>query len=133
MGPTTAEPHTQAEVEWNRDHAACEAGTSESVILVDSQFSPHAAEIFDAVECGVDVFDGCYPYTATERGCALTFPNQLTARDRGELGSRDDEAKQVELLPLEIDLKKEELVSSCSSTCRHCAIEGVEIYTSILY
>ena len=81
----------------------------------------------------MDVFDGCYPYTATERGCALTFPNQLTACNRGELGSRDDEAKQVELLPLEIDLKKEELVSSCSSTCRHCAIEGAEIYTSILY
>ena len=75
---------------------------------------PHAAEIFDAVECGVDVFDGCYPYTATEKGCALTFPNQLAARDSEELPSSNGEAahaKQAELLPLEIDLKKEELVS----------------------
>ena len=32
-------------------------------------------DVFTAVECGVDVFDSACVYAATERGCALTYPN----------------------------------------------------------
>ncbi len=34
--------------------------------------------MFAGVECGVDVFDGSYPYSACQRGSALIFNNSLT-------------------------------------------------------
>lgn len=36
-------------------------------------------KVFAGLECGVDVFDGGYPYAATKAGCALVFNNSLTA------------------------------------------------------
>ena len=30
--------------------------------------------MFEALECGVDVFETSYAYVATERGCAVVFP-----------------------------------------------------------
>ena len=34
-------------------------------------------DIFTALESGVDVFESSYPYTASERGLAVTFMNTL--------------------------------------------------------
>lgn len=65
----------------------------------------HAVEIFEAVETGVDVFDGSCPYTATERACALTFPNGLQERN-GANKSQVNSDFQL----LEIDLKEVRLV-----------------------
>ena len=63
-----------------------------------------AGEIFTAVEGGVDVFDGSYPYTITERGCALTFPHQLPVHHTQEAGGV---ARRTEPRPFQIDLKDE--------------------------
>lgn len=63
-----------------------------------------AGDIFAAVECGVDVFDGSYVYTATERGCALTYPNQKTPAVKSDTESRT--ASNKELLPFELDLNE---------------------------
>lgn len=38
-------------------------------------------EIFTGIENGVDVFDGSYPYSVSERGVALVFPNSLPSED----------------------------------------------------
>ena len=64
----------------------------------------HAGEIFTAVECGVDVFDGVYPYIATENGCALTFPN--SPQEQSPNGT-----DIPQLQPFEIDLKEDRLVN----------------------
>ena len=67
------------------------------------------ADIFTAVECGVDVFDSSYIYTATERGYALTYPNESPSDDKcalkeGDRESSPADAANKELLPFQIDL-----------------------------
>ena len=52
----------------------------------------------------MDVFDSCYVYTATEKGRALTYPNQRTRVETGN-GVTD-------LLPFEISLKDDRQVDN---------------------
>ena len=58
----------------------------------------------------MDVFDGCYPYTATEKGCALTFTHQLTEHNSRGAGGEATNTEKSEPLPLEIDLRQERSV-----------------------
>ena len=74
------------------------------------------ADIFVALEAGVDVFDSAYCYTAVENGCALTYPNTLPLKD----GAMDPI-----VTGFEIDLNDEKyaadhlpLLASCS--CYTC-------------
>ena len=64
-----------------------------------------------AVECGVDVFDGSYPYTISEQGCALTFLHQLATQREGEKGEEGEEGEEKGLSqPYSISLKEDKYV-----------------------
>ena len=67
-----------------------------------------SVDIFTAVECGVDVFDGACVYSATERGCAFTYPNERVNLSRSveEGGEEDSVAGRAseEIPSYEIDL-----------------------------
>ena len=65
-------------------------------------------EIFTAVECGVDVFDGSYPYTISEQGCALTFLHQLATQHEGEEEEKGEEKGFSQ--PYSISLKEDKYV-----------------------
>ena len=45
------------------------------------------ADVFTAIECGVDVFDSACVYAATERGCGLTYPNFSSPLDNSDVTS----------------------------------------------
>ena len=74
-----------------------------------------AAEIFTAVECGVDVFDGCYPYTISEQGCALTFLHQLAMQHREEKGEGEEGEEKGLPQPYSISLKEDKYVFEAAS------------------
>ena len=74
-----------------------------------------AEEIFTAVECGVDVFDGSYPYTISEQGCALTFLHQLTTQHEREKGEEGEEKQ-----PYSISLKEDKYVFEPTSLSEYC-------------
>ena len=52
----------------------------------------------------MDVFDGSYVYTATERGHALTYPNQRAPAVKSDTDSST--ASNMELLPFELNLNE---------------------------
>ena len=66
-----------------------------------------------ALENGVDVFDSSCAYSATEKGCAVTFPvehqthggQQQVEQERGSNSCDLDDKK--ELLPFQINLNDE--------------------------
>lgn len=71
-----------------------------------------SADIFTALENGVDVFDGSYAYSAAERGCAVVFPvvhDQKLQRlkHREDTDMSREICDVVEILPFEIDLSEE--------------------------
>ena len=65
----------------------------------------YIGDIFTAVECGVDVFDGSYVYTATERGHALTYPNHKTL-SHNRLHNEDTTSFSSVLPTFEINLNE---------------------------
>jgi queuine tRNA-ribosyltransferase subunit QTRTD1 len=82
-------------------------------------------DIFAAVECGVDVFDSACVYSATERGCAFTYPNETANLSRShEEGSEEDSAagRASEGLPsYEIDLNDVKYATDFSPVLRGCS------------
>ena len=72
-------------------------------------------DVFTAVESGVDVFDGACVLTATENGCAFTFPNSPTSRSHSVAAERENcatETTATEFPPAyQIDLNEEKLVA----------------------
>ena len=74
-----------------------------------------SADIFTAVENGVDVFDGSCAYSATERGCAVVFPVMCDQKQQRVKHSVDDNESRdfcdtVEPIPFEIDLSEERYI-----------------------
>ena len=67
------------------------------------------------MECGVDVFDGCYPYTISEQGCALTFLHQLAVKHRDEKGKEGEEEEKGLPQPYSISLKEDKYVFEAAS------------------
>ena len=77
-----------------------------------SLYTLATADIFTAVENGVDVFDGSCAYSATERGCAMVFPivhdQKLQRLNHGmDYDKTRDVRDTVEPIPFEIDLSEE--------------------------
>ncbi|XP_042316112.1 queuine tRNA-ribosyltransferase accessory subunit 2 isoform X2 [Sceloporus undulatus] len=98
-------------------------------------------EVLECIERGVDIFESCFPYQVTERGCALSFsynyqPNPETAviKENGQTDVQGEEEKEKnenvtlsgpqEITPFEIYLKEKRyqddfgpLVKGCSCYC----------------
>lgn len=82
-------------------------------------------EIFEAVSCGVDVFETSYAYKAAERGCAVVFP-----RGRGSGGVKgqelecDDGSRQFE-----IDLNDDKYAVDFDPFLRGCSCYACSCHT----
>ncbi|OCT93626.1 hypothetical protein XELAEV_18011301mg [Xenopus laevis] len=98
-------------------------------------------EVLEFIQRGVDLFDSCFPYQVTERGCALIFthchrPDPETAvleksetsdtERNGDVGAEIEEpdADQAEMTPFEICLKEKRfredfgpLLEGCTCYC----------------
>uniref|UniRef100_F7CN10 Queuine tRNA-ribosyltransferase accessory subunit 2 n=1 Tax=Xenopus tropicalis TaxID=8364 RepID=F7CN10_XENTR len=96
-------------------------------------------EVLECVQRGVDLFDSCFPYRVTERGCALIFshcyrPDPETAEKsetsgaerNGDVGAESEEpdADRAEMTSFEICLKEKRfredfrpLLEGCSCYC----------------
>jgi queuine tRNA-ribosyltransferase subunit QTRTD1 len=79
------------------------------------------SEIFEAIECGIDVFDTSHALSATERGLALVYPNGLGFNKR-ELCSLGNENI------IEIDLNNDKYRDS-----HQPLLDGCNCYTCSNY
>ena len=78
-----------------------------------------AADIFKAVECGIDVFDTAYALKATENGCALAYPNKLAIKLDEAVDSEDN--KDIEINHIfEINLKSAKYCESMDPLLAGC-------------
>lgn len=88
----------------------------------------YVADIFAALECGIDVFESSYALTATEKGCALTYPNSMS-----RVVASDDDVTKRENLSAECDNFEINLNDTKYAHCFEPLLPCCTCYTCVNY